>query len=84
MSHFLYIIQSEKDNGHYVGISKDPLERLRQHNAGKTFSTRFRKPFKLVYTEEFDSYKEARGREKFLKSYAGVKEKQEIIKNITR
>lgn len=82
MSYFVYFIQSEKDKGYYIGISRNPEQRLSQHNAGKAFSTRSRKPFKLVYTEEVTNLREAREREKFLKSYSGVKEKLEIIKNI--
>ena len=79
MSYFLYFLQSEKDQEYYIGISKNPEQRLSQHNAGKTFSKRSRKPFKLVYTEQLTSLVEARKREKFLKSYAGVKEKRKII-----
>jgi putative endonuclease len=79
MSYFLYFIQSKKDQEYYIGISKNLEQRLSQHSAGKTFSTRSRKPFKLVYTEQLTRLAEARKREKFLKSYAGVKEKRKII-----
>ncbi len=79
---YLYILQSKKDSGLYVGITRDINQRLRQHNAGKTFSTRSRRPFVLVYSEEYQSCEKARKREKYLKSYSGGKEKQKIIKII--
>jgi putative endonuclease len=75
---YLYIIRSEKDKRLYVGISKDVEKRLVQHNSGKTFSTRSRRPLKLIYSEEHDNLKQARDREKYLKSYAGAEEKRKL------
>jgi putative endonuclease len=81
MTWFVYILQSQKDNCLYVGISRNPEKRLQQHNAGKTFSTRNRRPFELRYTEKHDSLHQARQREKFLKSYSGASEKQKLANN---
>jgi len=78
----LYILQSEVDGSHYVGISKDPLFRLSYHNTGKVRSTKHKRPWVIVYTEKHGSTAEARKREKFLKSYAGAKEKMNIIASI--
>ena len=69
--YFVYIIQSCKDKGFYTGISSDPERRLKEHNKSDTKTTRSKKPWKLVYSEKFDSRIEARVREKFLKSGAG-------------
>ncbi len=68
---FVYIIQSEIDNGYYIGICKDILIRINKHNIGGVVSTRHRKPFKLVYSEEYNNYGDARNREKQIKSYKG-------------
>lgn len=79
-TYFTYIIQSEKDGNIYTGISDDPEKRLRQHNAGKNFSTKYRIPFKLICKEEHKTRFEARKREKFLKSGCGREWiKREII-----
>lgn len=78
MSWFLYTLKSQKGNGLYVGISQDSEKRLSQHNAGKTFSTRSRRPFTLVYQEEHPTSESARQREKYLKSYTGADEKQRL------
>ena len=77
---FAYVLISEKDNGYYVGITKSVEERLKRHNSGRVISTRGRKPFKLVYTEVFDSYNSARVREIEIKSYKGGNKFKELIK----
>lgn len=68
---FVYIIQSLVDRGYYIGITKDISKRLKKHNLGQVDSTRNRKPFTLIVTEEFSSYSLARLREKEIKSYKG-------------
>jgi putative endonuclease len=72
---FVYVLKSLRDSNHYVGISQDPLKRVKSYNEGKCFSTKTRKPFILIYTEECEDIATARKREKYLKSYAGSKEK---------
>jgi putative endonuclease len=69
----LYVIRSITDNFRYVGITNDLERRLKQHSAGLNKSTRLHKPFKLVFSEEYKNYKEARKREIFLKSGVGRK-----------
>ena len=79
---YLYILQSEIDKGYYVGISKNVQSRLECHNKGRVRSTKYRKPFKVIYTEQYDTLVQARDREKHLKSYKGSKEKLTILKNL--
>jgi len=67
MAFYVYIIQSEVDGSFYKGFSENPLLRLQQHNEGQTSSTRFLRPWKLVFVEEMASKKEALIREKNLK-----------------
>lgn len=68
---YIYILQSVKDYGYYIGIGKDLNKRLKKHNNGGVSSTKHRKPFQLIYSEEFEDYKFARIREKEIKSYKG-------------
>ncbi len=77
MNYYVYILQSEKDQGFYVGMSKDLEHRLREHNQGRVQSTQFRKPFQLIYTEIVNDRKLARVREKYWKSGVG---REKIIK----
>ena len=67
----VYVIQSLKDATWYTGMAKDPLARLKEHNAGKSRFTKGHIPWKIIYTEQRNSWAEARIREKYLKSYAG-------------
>lgn len=56
----VYILQSLKDHRTYIG-STDSLERrFKQHNSGKSKSTKYRAPFKLLFKEEFESGNEAK------------------------
>ncbi|MBN2425373.1 MAG: GIY-YIG nuclease family protein [Calditrichaceae bacterium] len=68
---FAYILQSEKDQKYYYGHSSDLDLRLKSHNQGKVRSTKYRRPFKLIYFESFSTKKEAIQRERFFKSKAG-------------
>jgi len=67
----VYALQSMKDCGLYIGISKDPNDRLLQHNAGMTRSTKNRRPFVLIYKERCNSRIDARNKEKYYKSGCG-------------
>jgi len=78
--YFVYILKSERDGKFYTCLSQDVDARLKVHNKGGNRSTKHRRPFKLIYTEEYGTLEEARKREKYLKSYAGSKEKLHIIK----
>ena len=59
-------------------MSKDPEQRLLDHNNGKTKSTKPYRPWRLIYKEEQLSRIQARKREKFLKSGIG----RELLDNI--
>ncbi len=76
---YVYIIQSQKDNGYYIGITKDISQRVDKHNRGAVRSTKNRKPFVLKYTEEKADYKSAREREIEIKSYKGGHQFKKLI-----
>lgn len=69
--HYLYILQSEKDDNFYTGIASDLKRRLEEHNSGKNFSTASRRPFKLIYYEAYLLKEDAEAREKYLKTSMG-------------
>ena len=75
---FVYVIRSEVDGRFYVGMTKGIRRRIKEHNIGKTKSTKGFRPWKLFFTEKFDNWDDARRREKYLKSGYGkqwIKEK---------
>jgi putative endonuclease len=71
MPHYVYILQSLKDNKYYIGETHDVEARLAFHNAGKQRSTKHRIPFKLILIEEFENRFLALKREKQIKSWKG-------------
>ena len=76
---YVYFLFSEKDNKWYIGCTdRDPVIRLDQHNAGRTPSTRNRRPFVLAYIEEYEMHVEAAHREWHLKHPRGFLEKKAI------
>ena len=70
----VYVLKSLRNSKKYVGFtSKKASVRLKEHNRGTNSWTRQNRPFELIYSEDCNSEKEARGREKFLKSGQGRK-----------
>jgi predicted GIY-YIG superfamily endonuclease len=67
----VYAIVSEKNNDIYVGMALSAEKRLKEHNNGKNRYTKGLRPWKLFKIEYFPDWKEARVREKYLKSGAG-------------
>jgi len=60
---YAYIIYSESTDKYYVGHTHDLDLRLQRHNDGWTRSTKFGIPWKLVYSEEYETKSEAIKRE---------------------
>jgi putative endonuclease len=77
---WVYIIQSEKNTWTYTGNTNNIKRRLCEHNMGKMSSTRHHRPFKLIYTEEFSSRREAMSRERFLKTGQGREVRKELLR----
>ena len=71
MTYFVYSIKSEKDGRIYVGFSENVQKRLKEHNVGKTKSTKGYRPWKLIFTKECATRIEARELEKYYKSGIG-------------
>lgn len=69
MGSSVYIIKSLKTSEYYVGSSRDPLKRLKEHNSGNVFVTKHKCPYELVFTQEFDSVSKARQIESKLKKW---------------
>jgi putative endonuclease len=68
---YVYAIKSLIRIYIYVGLTDTVERRVNQHNKGQNRSTKPYKPFKLIYTEVFQTRKEAREREIYLKSGVG-------------
>ncbi|NOZ46331.1 MAG: GIY-YIG nuclease family protein [Chlorobi bacterium] len=78
--YYVYVLKSSLTQKHYTGLTKDLERRLKEHNSGKTKSTKHGKPWNLIYKEELLTLQEARKREIYLKSGSG----REFIKKWLR
>ena len=67
MGFYVYIIQSLKDESFYIGSTADLAKRLSEHNSGMSTYTSAKMPWKLVYTEQYETRTDAMKREAFLK-----------------
>lgn len=82
--YFVYILLSQKDNKMYIGCTNNVTERFRRHNSGEVFSTKYRRPFVLLHTEEFDNKTDAFSRERFLKSLWSARFKEKLLTEYKR
>ncbi len=70
---YVYVIQSLTHRTRYIGSTDNVQKRIMEHNGGRCHYTSGRKPWELVYKEEYLTRGEAMKREKFLKSGLGRK-----------
>ena len=80
MFHIVYLLQSEKDEGFYIGYTKNIKKRLKEHNQGLNLSTKHSKPWELIFFEGYINQKDARRRERYLKTSQGSRLLQRMIK----
>ena len=80
---FIYILLCA-DGTYYTGVTANLKKRIAQHNQGaKQNSYVFaRRPFTLVYTEQFSSAYKAIEREKQIKGWSRAKKEALIVGNI--
>lgn len=69
--YYVYVIQSLKDHNLYTGSSSDLKKRFEKHKAGGVFSTKNRRPLRLIYYEACLNKTDALHREIYLKSAWG-------------
>ena len=79
MDNYIYILRCA-DGTLYTGWTNDPARRLAAHQAGRGGKyTRARLPVEMVYTERFDTKREAMRREWEIKQLSR-EEKLKLIK----
>ena len=78
---YTYILQSEKDNSFYIGYTANLQQRLFKHNNAKSGYTATKKPWKIVYFEEFDNKTDALKREIAIKKAKSQDYIKDLIEN---
>lgn len=71
MFFYVYALESLKDNNRYIGYTSNLRKRLEEHAMGKSFSTKCRRPFVLIYFEGCLHSEDAKRRENYLKTTQG-------------
>jgi putative endonuclease len=71
MPYFVYILKSESTGSSYIGHTSNLEKRVVEHNNGKSLSTRSKRPWRLVYKEQYAIRPDAASREKYFKSVKG-------------
>jgi len=79
MSYFVYILLSNKDNKLYVGCTSDVARRIKDHNYGKVYATKNRRPLIVIHFEKFENKTDAFNRERFLKTLWSARFKKKIL-----
>lgn len=75
----VYILLNEVKTRTYTGVADDVNKRLALHNAGRVKASRPYRPYNIIHTEEFETLKEARQKEKFYKSTTGRRRIKEMF-----
>ena len=78
---YVYVLLSEKDGKFYTGSTRNLKKRIKEHENTKVESTKYRLPVKLIYYEACIDEKDARAREKYLKSGMGKRYIRNRLKN---
>jgi putative endonuclease len=69
MKSYLYILKSLKNSSYYVGISHDVEKRIKQHNSGCVKATKYKRPYIIVFKQEYDNMVSAHRAELKIKSW---------------
>jgi putative endonuclease len=83
MKYYVYILYSQSRDRYYIGYTRNPQERLQEHNLGATNSTRPGRPWIMAYKEEFENRSIAIRREREIKSKKNRKFLETLIKSQT-
>lgn len=75
----VYAIKSKEKNYIYVGLTSNLKKRIARHQNGYETTTKFYRPFDIIYLDFFPSRVEAREEEKYLKSGCGKEFLKQII-----
>ena len=77
---WVYMIRN-KGNKIYTGVSKHPLERLKEHNSKRgAYFAKNNPSFEIVFLEEYSNFVEARSREIQVKKWARDKKEKLITR----
>ena len=69
--YYVYVLQSLKNRRLYIGRTENLKRRLREHKAGKIWTTKRMLPIRLIFYEAFLSKQDVIRRERYFKTAKG-------------
>jgi len=79
--YYIYILKSKVKDFIYVGFTTDLKRRFKEHNNREELSTRSYAPFELAFYEAYQSKKDAKRRERYLKTTKGKQTLRTMLKD---
>jgi len=80
MFYYIYVLQSFKNRNLYIGLTNNLRKRVEEHNRKKSFATKPYIPWQLIHYEAYRNEKDARRREKYLKTNQGSRLLKRMLK----
>jgi putative endonuclease len=78
---YVYILFSLKDKKLYIGDTENLKIRLGEHFNGRVKATANRRPLEIIHYEAFTDIRDAKVRERFLKSGFGQSQMKKALQN---
>ena len=69
--YYVYILHNPQRNFIYIGYTENLKQRISSHNKGENKSTKAYIPLELIHYESYQNMKDAKRREKYLKTNRG-------------
>lgn len=82
--YYVYILKSVKKDWLYVGVTSDLRKRFKEHNAGKSMSTKAYIPLELIFYEAYRNLKDAKRRELYFKTSKGKTTLRSMLREYLR
>jgi putative endonuclease len=77
---YVYVLKSLKSKELYIGLTKNLKKRVTEHNRRKNFSTKPYIPWQLIHYEAYRNQRDAKRREKYLKTNQGARLLKRMLK----
>lgn len=81
MPYWVYVIKSQLDHSYYTGSTPDVGLRVERHNLGWGRSTKAKRPWVLIHTEQYATKTEALRRERQIKRMKSRKYIERLIQS---
>ncbi|MBI2449916.1 MAG: GIY-YIG nuclease family protein [Candidatus Nealsonbacteria bacterium] len=69
--YYVYVLYSKAKDFIYIGYSENLVQRIQEHNSGKSKSTKHFIPLEVIHYEAYKNIKDAKRREEYLKTNRG-------------